>query len=90
MEVYNSDDSHKKALFVGGTISHAATRELETQNMLYNAEKLLSKVDASLTAHKALTLADVSLEKLLKSVSCQELLCGNVSGNYSHFANLPL
>ena len=45
MEVYNSDDSHKKALFVGGTISHAATTELETQNILYNAEKLLSKVE---------------------------------------------
>jgi hypothetical protein len=81
---------------MGGTISHAARRELETQNILYNTDKLHSNgkektpLRALLTAHKSLTLADRSLAKLWKSVSWKELLSGNVSGSYDHFANLPL
>jgi hypothetical protein len=35
----SSDDSHNKVLFMGGTTSHAARIEFETQNIL-----LLSKV----------------------------------------------
>ena len=45
---------------------------------------------ASLTAHKTLTLAYQSVEKLLKSISCHDLLSGKVSESYGHFANLPL
>jgi hypothetical protein len=41
----SSSDSHKKALFMGGTISHATGTELETRNILHSTEKLLSKVE---------------------------------------------
>jgi hypothetical protein len=41
----SSDENHKKVLFMVSTTSHAARTELETQNILYNTEKLLTKVE---------------------------------------------
>jgi UDP-N-acetylglucosamine 2-epimerase len=78
--VLNTSNSHQMALLTGGTISHAAKTELETQNILCSTEKLLSNVEKRKhqttlhSAHRAMTLSDRSLEKLLKSISCQELL----------------
>jgi len=43
-----------------------------------------------LTVHRALTLADCSLEKTLNSTARQVLLSGGISTNYERFDKLPL
>jgi len=41
-------------------------------------------------AHRALTLADRSQEKLLRSTNCQVLFSCSVIGSYGPCGNLPL
>jgi len=58
---------------MGGTISQVAAKKLQTHNIFTQQRKITScgvknktQDHASVTAHRALTLADRSQEKLLK------------------------
>ena len=69
----SSKVSQKKVSFMGGIISHVAVTKLCTQNILYSDKKYFLQCKnktpdhTSVIAHRAVTLADHSQEKLLKN-----------------------